>query len=286
MSIVVGEISYTNINPMFHFVDREKLTLDGCRFIPKVPAKLNRDMAAGSVHVGGISSFAYAEHSEDYVLLPNLSVSSFGAVGSIFLFSKYPITELDGKSIALTSSSATSVNLLRVILKEFYGLDIYYETMDPEYDKMMEQHDACLLIGDDAILQSWKKSEDIYQYDLGEQWYKFTGLPMTFAVFAVRKEVTENEPVLLKELYEQFIQSKKRCIDDGFEEMISLILQEKGGTKEFWKQYFNGLNNDLTDLHIQGLHRYYDLAYKLDLLPRKVNDIVTWDPTKHRHSVK
>lgn len=285
VSIVIGEISYTNINPMFHYLDREKLILKGCRFVPKVPSGLNNDMKNGTVHVGGISSFAYGENFDKYFLLPNLSVSSFGPVGSIFLFSKYPITELEGKSIALTSASATSVNLLKIILGRFYELNVSYETMAPDYDKMMAKHDACFLIGDDAILQSWRKSDEIYQYDLGELWHKFTGYSMTFAVFAVRNEVQENFPTLLRELYDQFLYSKNKCIENNFEEMIAIIMQEKGGTKEFWKNYFLGLNNDFNEQHIKGLTHYYDLAYEMGLLPRKVEKINLWDPSKHCYSV-
>lgn len=115
MSLIIGEISYTNILPMFYYLNREELVRKGCEFVPRVPAKLNEGMADGTVHVGGISSFSYGEHADDYVIFPNLSVSSYKEVGSIFLFSKIPITQLNGKSVALTSSSASSVNLLKIL---------------------------------------------------------------------------------------------------------------------------------------------------------------------------
>nr|WP_090887960.1 menaquinone biosynthesis protein [Evansella caseinilytica] len=286
MSLVIGEISYTNILPLFYYIDRERLAQMGCQFVHKVPAQLNEGMAEGTVDLGGISSFAYGNNSNDYVLLPNLSVSSPKEVGSIFLFSKYPITQLNGKSIALTSSSATSVNLLKMILQKYYQFaDVHYETAAPDFQEMMKRHDACLLIGDDAIMTSWHKPDNIHQYDLGALWHHFTGFPMTYAVFAVRKAAWEQHPQVLAELYHQLLHSKNTSLVNQYEEMIASIRLQLGGTKTFWKQYFSGLNHDLTERHLEGLRHYFDTAFELGFLLNKVEKMTLWSPTKHCHSV-
>ncbi|MBU9723952.1 MULTISPECIES: menaquinone biosynthesis protein [Bacillaceae] len=285
MSLVIGEISYTNILPIFYYINRDKLVEQGCEFVPKVPAKLNAGMADGTVHLGGISSFAYGEHSDEYLLLPDLSVSSPKEVGSIFLFSKVPITQLDGKSIGLTSTSATSVNLLKVILNKFYEIDVSYETMAPDFQEMLSRHDACLLIGDDAIVNSWHLPMNIHQYDLGALWNYFTGFPMTYAVFAVSENAWKREDALLGDVYEQFQTSKQLCINNQFTDMIKSIKTQMGGTQTFWEQYFHGLNYDLSDRHLEGLYHYFDHAYDLNLLSKKVDKISLWNPTEHCHSV-
>ncbi|MDG5787600.1 menaquinone biosynthesis protein [Evansella sp. AB-P1] len=285
MSLVIGEISYTNILPFFYYLDRESLISRGCGFVPKVPSDLNNGIVHGNIQVGGISSFSYGEHSDDLVIFPNFSVSSPKEVGSIFLFSKVPITQLHKKSIALTTSSATSINLLRIILKEYFHFDVNYEMMKPNYSKMMAEHDACLLIGDDAITTSWSKESTIHQYDLGALWEYYTGYPMTYAVFAIRKDACEMEPVLLEYLYYEFKKSKEKSIENNFQEMIQSIMQQFGGKKNFWNQYFSGLNYDLTARHIKGLKEYFHLAYKMELLPKKVEKIEIWQPTRHCHSV-
>ncbi|MDQ0257479.1 chorismate dehydratase [Evansella vedderi] len=285
MSLVIGEISYTNILPVFYYLNRNKLISKGCEFVPRVPAKLNEGMADGTVHVGGISSFSYGEHVNEYVIFPDLSVSAYKEVGSIFLFSKVPITQLDGKSIALTSSSASSVNLLKIILKRYYELEVNYETMEPNFQTMLQKHDACLLIGDDAIMTSWNKKHEIHQYDLGALWEYFTGYPMTYAVFAVRKDACAKHPDLLEELYNQFSYSKQKSINNQFHEMIRTIQLQLGGSRSFWEQYFSGLNYDLTERHVEGLYHYFSLAHELNLLTKKVQRISLWHPTKHCHSV-
>jgi len=285
MTLVIGEISYTNILPMFYYINRNKLEKAGCKFVPAIPSKLNNDMANGVVDVGGISSFSYGEHSSEYQLFPNMSVTSIGKVGSIFLFSKRPIEKLEGAQIGLTSSSATSVNLLKIILHRFYEMNVSYETASPNYESMMKQYDAWLLIGDDAILASLSKDPSVYQYDLGEVWEKFTGLPMTYAVFAARKETVEKQAPLLSEVQGQFLKSKNRCIDNSFNEMIQSIQYQLGGTTRFWNGYFSGLNYELSEWHLEGLYHYYDLAHNLNLLEKPVRNISIWKPTGHVHSV-
>ncbi|WP_078428499.1 menaquinone biosynthesis protein [Alkalihalobacterium alkalinitrilicum] len=285
MTIIIGEIAYTNILPTFYYLDRKKLNELDCRFVPQIPAELNRGMANGAVDVGGISSFAYGENFDRYTLLPNLSVSAYSQVGSLFLFSKKPIEELNEKSIALTSSSATTVHLLKIILGKFYEFDVQYEVMKPNFEEMLINHDACLLIGDDAIRTVWNKSNQIYMYDIGQLWYEHTGLPMTYAVFAVRNEVLESESEKLSMLYQQFINSKTKSFEDRFQPMITSIKSDIGGTQAFWEQYFQGLSYDLDEQMLKGLNFYYQLAYELGYLKRKVQSISLWSAYDHCHSM-
>lgn len=285
MPIRIGEISYTNILPMFFYVDRDKLEKMGCEFIPAIPSELNLGMAEGKIDVGGISSFSYGEHIHDYELLPDLSVSSPKAVGSIFLFSKYPINELEGKKIALTSSSATSVNLLKIILGSFYHQNVSYSTESPEYEEMMTRYDAALLIGDDAILAKRNGDQHSYVYDLGEIWNFETGYPMTYAVFAVRKDAARHYHDTLKEVMDEFHKSKYRAQLNQYEEMIQSIQKTFNGNTDFWRNYFAGLNNDLTETHIEGLLHYFDLAYKQGLIDEPVKQITIWNPETTSESV-
>lgn len=284
MSLVVGEISYTNMLPLYYYLDRDYLNRLGCMFIPQIPSQLNEAMSKGVIDVGGISSFSYGEHSDEYTLLPNLSVSAPKSVGSIFLFSKVPITQLDGKKVALTSSSATSVNLLKIILQTFYQMDVTYTVMKPNFTEMLINHDACLLIGDDAILTSWNLPSEIHRYDLGQIWYEHTKLPMTFAVLAVRNEILQRESDRIGILFDGFMTSKKKCIENDYKEMISSIRKDFNGPKTFWDEYFHGLNYDLSEKHIEGLYLFYDKAAELGLL-KKVNTISLWSALDRCHSI-
>ncbi|MBP3950586.1 menaquinone biosynthesis protein [Bacillus suaedae] len=282
MSLRIGEISYTNILPFFYYLDRDELARRNYQFIPQVPAQLNQAMADDRVDIGGISSFAYAKHVDSFTLLPNLSVTTYGAVNSIFLFSKFPINELDGKKVALTSSSETSIHLLKIILDYFYKLTVSYNIVKPNLDEMLKDYDACLLIGDDAITARREQSPALYTYDLGEIWYQQTGLPMTFAVFAVRNETIETLTNEVNYLYNSFLDSKNQSEKDKYQPMISDIIKSQGGPKQFWEMYFHNLCNDFGPEEHKGLLYYFYLNKKLNFLDNDIKEIKVWNPVLQR----
>lgn len=271
----MGKINYTNILPIYYFFNEKRFS-EKVEIIPQIPSQLNQEMELGTIDLGPISSFSYAENQELYYLLPQLSVSCHGKVRSIFLFSKRPIKQLDGAAIALTSSSATSVALLKIILEHFHQAKVTYESMSPSLADMMENHDAALLIGDDALRASWDKRQYPYIYDLGEEWHKLTGKGMTFAVWAVRKEVTQKYPSLLVEVYEALLDSKARGHRDN-SKMIQELNQSFGGNEEFWNEYFTGLSFDFREEQIEDLEYFFQLAFQYGLLASP-SHVQTWEP--------
>ncbi|MFC0470291.1 menaquinone biosynthesis protein [Halalkalibacter kiskunsagensis] len=277
MSVVIGEISYTNILPFFYHLDRDALKKRNCQFIPQVPAQLNQEMASGRIDIGGISSFAYAENANAFTLMPNLSVTSYGAVGSIYLFSKVPLQELDGKKVALTLSSASSVHLLKIILEHFYSLSISYTMMKPDIGTMLLEHDACLLIGDDAIVAKRENSDSLYNYDLGDIWYDQTGLPMTFAVFAVRNETLRDHTSLVGYIYRSFLESKLRSESENYQPMIADIVKTYGGNKSFWDKYFLKLCNDFGPQEQRGLSYFFEVLYKMNYIAEPIKTLNIWN---------
>ena len=87
------------------------------KLVEGIPTELNRLLYEGKVDVSPSSSIEYAMNPGRYLLLPNLSITSKNKVMSILLESKVPIEELNKKVVALTTASATSVVLLRILLE-------------------------------------------------------------------------------------------------------------------------------------------------------------------------
>jgi chorismate dehydratase len=261
----IGEISYTNIIPLYYYLERDRLIKEGATITSAVPSRINRLMEEEKVDIGGISSFSFGKNADRYSLAPDLSVSAFGKVNSIFLFSKFPIEELSEKRIALTSSSETSVALLKVILHHFYEVTASFQVETPLFDQMMEKYDACLLIGDDAIAAK-RINQNYHAYDLGEIWYQQTGLPMVFAVMAYRNVMETEKKDLLSYVVSSMVESKERCQREKFSPVIQKVLQEHGGSYTFWDSYFNGLNYQFNGEHEKGLNLYFQLAHECGLL--------------------
>jgi len=278
----IGQITYTNTLPVYYYFDQSRFE-DRIDFVKQVPAQLNAAMARGEIDVGPISSFSYAEHHEHYLLLPGLSVSAKGKVGSIFLFSKRPISQLQGATIALTNTSATSVNLLKIIVQKFYGLTVRYKMMEPVLDQMMSTADAALLIGDEALV-AFQRETRYHVYDLGELWHQHTGCSMTFAVWAVRKAAIKQHAELLREVYAAFAASKERSLRDLG--VIARYAQNMfGGAESFWIDYFHGLRYDFSDEQRNGLETYYTCAAELGLLPAPVQ-VHQWEDAVRQETLR
>ncbi len=264
--IRIGKIAYTNVLPIYHYLENRSLPLE---WIHQVPTELNQGMAEGTIDIGPISSFAYAEQFPKLFLIPDLSISSWGAVRSIYLFSrKSSLSELDGMKIALTTSSSTSVNLLRIILEVFEEVKPSYHSYAPNFQEMMEQNDAALLIGDDALRASWQYSH-FHAFDLGYEWYKRTGLSMTFAVWAIRKEVVKERATEVERLLQAFLSAKTK----GKRNLQPIIREAKrrlGGSTSFWTEYYEGLCYDLGERELMGLKTFYQYALELGLLDKEV----------------
>lgn len=278
--IRIGKINFTNVYPVFYFFRSERFPGE-VELIPQVPAQLNKKMAEGTIDMGFISSFEYARNHQQYKVMPGLSISSLGKVRSVFLFSKKPLEELKEAKICLTNMSATSINLLKIILEKFNGLSPQYETMESNFAKMMELGDGCLLIGDDALVASMN-NPGYYIYDLGELWYRYTGFMMIFSVWTIRRDAIAAMPDLVGRIYEELMYSKEMG-RTHLNEIIQVVCRKFGGNEDFWKQYYTGLSYDFTEEHKRGLEYYYRCAAELGLLPEPV-EVKVWDGAKYKYS--
>ncbi len=118
---------------------------------------------------------------QNLAILADVGIACLGPVRSILLLSKVPPRRI--RSLAADTSSRTSVMLTRVILKNRYGIEPALIPHHPDLPAMLAAADAALIIGDPALRLSpshWPE----YVFDLGQEWWNMTGLPMVFAAWA------------------------------------------------------------------------------------------------------
>jgi chorismate dehydratase len=147
-----------------------------------VPSACARELEAGTADIGIIPAAAYANVS-GLVILPDVAIASRQPVRSILLVSKVPVEEI--RTVALDTSSMTSVALTKVLFQKWLGGSRDYTAMPPEIDAMLAGHDAGLLIGDPALAVDRSR---YYTLDLAEEWLRYTGKPFVFAFWAVREQ--------------------------------------------------------------------------------------------------
>ncbi len=295
----IGKISYANLFPIYYYLEKECECLQ-YEFIEGVPSELNRLLRDGKIDVSPSSSIEYLRHKNKYSLIKDISLSSSGPIGSIFLFSKFPLPALNGKTIAVSPHSETSVMLLKIILEDFLSVRCTLRSLSGELEDILSSFSACLLIGDDAMKEAKRMSgvrsqeseektefkkirslEDknlptsqflnfstsqsvdssLYIYDLGELWFKHTGLPFVFALWIVRRESLSAKKELIERFSSELINAKKFAA-----KKISLMAkhapQRQWLTEEELVNYWKGISYDFTEEHSKGLNMFEQYVKK------------------------
>ena len=270
----IGYIPYLNCAPFFYY-------LKDCGFegaiVPGVPSALNAMLQRSEIDVSPSSSFEYALNSHDYLLLPEYSISSRGPVKSVLLFSPYAaLNDLQGEQIAITGESATSINLLRVLLLEFVGLtrvDDYVPDQDVE--TLIKNKQPALLIGNRAMQQADDLPDGMHCHDLGAIWYELTGLPFVFALWIVRRDSAETMADKISALHTALGISLRRAFSNLEElaEQTGAAKHEVSGLVNYWQT----IDYSLTDQHIAGFELFAELCVKHNLL-KKSPDIEFFQP--------
>ena len=168
----VGRIEFVNCFPLYHHFAGELAARGvGAEIVEGYPAALNEMLVDGAIDVTLSSSIAFARNADEQVLLPQVSISSFGAVDSIQLFARTPLAQI--RRVALTEKSATSICLLKVLCRE-WGIEPEFAPRRGPLSEVLEDFDALLLIGDEA-LHLLRVEAYPHHFDLGAEWKSVTG---------------------------------------------------------------------------------------------------------------
>jgi chorismate dehydratase len=175
----ISAISYLNTAPLMWDFEHADAGRD-FDISYTLPSSCARALSDGTADIGIIPAAAYAE-IPGLQVLPEVAIASRRAVESILLVSKVPIEQV--RTVALDTSSMTSVALTKVLFEKWLGGGRDFTAMAPNVDVMLAEHDAGLLIGDPAL----KIDRSLYHtLDLAEEWIRHTGKPFVFAFWAVR----------------------------------------------------------------------------------------------------
>lgn len=262
----LGYIDYLNSLPVYRALETGAVPLpEGVSLVKDVPTALNEKLVAGEVDVSPISSLAFAKHAKDLVLLPDLSINSHGFVHSVCLFYRNGIDSLAGGKVCVTEQSATSDVLLRILLEKRFGVKAERVKGDADLEEIGHAYDGVLLIGDNA-LKGVLAYPNLGRVDLGEEWTRWTGTPMVFAVWAARREFATQHPQALAAIHRTLLAGKawgranKRDIVEHARKEVFL-------SRAFMERYFRDLNYDLDAPKLAGLSRYFELAAELGEIP-------------------
>jgi chorismate dehydratase len=246
----LGAVSYLNVEPIIHGLDRD----DRFSLLREVPSRVAERLHAGEIDLGTIPSIEYA--FGDYAIVPGIAIGSRGAVRSVNLYHQRPIDEL--RRVALDTSSRTSVALLKVLLRERLGHDPEYVEMAPSLDAMLGAADAALMIGDPALYSEGS----VEPLDLGLAWRQATGLPFVYAFWAGPLGVIDEAAV---GALQAALVSGRQAVPE-----IARSYASPGGERARQNETYltENIQFDLGAAEQAGLREFYRRAHALGLIPR------------------
>jgi chorismate dehydratase len=228
-----------------------------------IPSQCAEELREGSADIGIIPVFTYAL-IPDLVIIPDIAIATKGVVRSILLISKVPVEQI--RSVALDTSSRTSVALTKVLFEKFWGGGRSFISHEPDVEQMLAKSDAALVIGDPALRA---KTAGYHVYDLATEWKKLTGKPFVFAVWAIRMAALRDN-VQATEVVEIFQRSR----DNGLKrEHIEELVREWSPKIEISEQDVRTYLTENIDYHLdaanlEGLALFFQYAAELKLIDK------------------
>lgn len=257
----ISAISYLNTAPLMWDFEHGQAGR-GFEISYTLPAACARALAEGSADIGIIPAAAYAQISE-LLVLPDVAIASRRAVRSILLVSQIPVELV--RTVALDTSSMTSVALTKILFEKWLGSGRTFTAMEPDIEKMLDACDAGLVIGDPALRVDRRRYHTL---DLAEEWIRYTGKPFVFAFWAVRGEaLREAMPAL--DLPGVFRESRDHGLSQDSLDQISREWAPRVGLSESDVRTYltENIHYQLDAGCLDGLRLFYRYAAEIGALP-------------------
>lgn len=257
--IRLGAVGYLNARPLVYKLERSpnfSLRFD-------IPSQCADLLHAGGIDVGLIPSIEYLRGGP-LAIVPDLAIASRGPVTSVMLYTTRPMTDV--RSIAMDTSSRTSVALVRVLCARLFRIDPRLEPLGPDLHAMLGRCDAALMIGDAALFEPPPSSPESRApshevIDLGQAWTDLTGLPFVYAFWAGRPDALT--PAHVKELQE----TRDRGVAEA-ETVAREYLKDTPERQALGARYLReNIKYYLGDDERAALERFYAYAAEIGVAP-------------------
>lgn len=250
----VGAVSYLNSKPLLYGLDEQASTVE---LALDVPSRLADRLAEGELDVALIPSIE-TFRDPSYTVVSDACIACRGPVLSVKLFFRRPPQSV--RRLALDEGSRTSVALARTLLAQRFNLHPQLEPLPLGASIDETDADAVLLIGDRAIHSPVGRFAAVW--DLGDEWYRSTGLPFIFAMWTARPSAQ------LGTLEAVLAEARDRGLAN-LEQIATAEAPALGLTQPQCLSYLrDNLHFRLGPQEEAGLQRFYDSAAALDLVPK------------------
>ena len=180
--IRVGAVSYLNTKPLLYGIKRASV-LERMELTEDYPAKVAEQLLNDEIDIG-LVPVAIIPRIKQHFIVSDYCIGAEGEVATVSLFSDVPIDKV--KKVLLDYQSRTSVNLAKVLMRDFWKVNPEIEDADEDFQSKITRTTAAVVIGDRAFEQ---RKRSTYDYDLAAAWKKMTNLPFVFAAWIANKPI-------------------------------------------------------------------------------------------------
>jgi len=262
-TVNIGLIDFLNCMPINYSLDKKNPA--NVNFTRNYPAEINRLLKENKIHLAPISSIEYLINENSYILIKEACITSEAECGSVILFSEKNPKDLKGKTVALPHDSATSIAMLKVLLKSLGVLPeeinfIKHQYKNPIGESLGKDYDAVLYIGDNALKSAEKYKNILPQYDLGRMWKDTTGLPPVFGVWAANAEWAINQQDDFKQVKLLISQAVEAGLGIYFNEVVKTAVLDLNLSEDLIKDYLTAkIKYKFTSEHEKSLRMFKEL---------------------------
>jgi chorismate dehydratase len=250
----LGAVTYLNARPLVYGLENHTERFD-LRY--DIPSECARLLHAHETDLGLIPSIEYLRGPVPYHLVPGPAVTSRGPVASVAIFTRREPADI--RTIAMDTSSRTSVALASILLRRRFDVAPQPMPMAPDLTAMLEHADAALIIGDAALFLD-HQAAGVAKIDLGEEWTVMTGLPFVYACWTGWPDAVSREDVT----------ALQRARDAGVAQsnaVAAAYYPEDTPRQAVARRYLqDNIRYFLGDDEIEGLRTFYRYAAELDLV--------------------
>jgi chorismate dehydratase len=248
MTIKIGKFGFVN-----NFLPYYLLEQKGKRVIEASPKKLAEMFEKREIDFAPVPSFYYIK-KKDKLRSYDFCIASKEKVLSVVVVSNGKM--LDEGCIAVTNQTVTSVNLLKIILREWGMRNRIAVVNESKASELLKHCTHALVIGDEAI-----KARMTYRVvmDLGEEWHELTGYPMVFGISVSREEKDMSE---VNKAVKESVEWGKKNVDV----VVTEAEKKFGMPVEFLHEYFRSLTYQMGVKERKGLELFEEKCHEYGLL--------------------
>ena len=201
-----------------------------------------------------LSPIDYARRSAEYLIVPNICVSSKTGNGTILLHFRKGLRKIN--TVAADIGLTSELVLAKIVLTEKYDTNPQFIPMGPDVPMMLAKADAALFVGGPGLFSSLDTRCTI---DLVEEWTDLTDLPYVHALWLARREsLTPSKLYLFKQ-----------SLEEGLRHLRDIALSfaaEEQTTPEECEIYLSSFNFNLDDEVVESLSEFYRYAFYYGIL--------------------